>query len=328
MMIVYWNYCNTYKTISTICNQLQFMVATMSNVNHREGRSSKLIALPRREVEDCLRSIRGDNLAIYFFSPYSPLDMTMLPLLLAVVVSNTSEAFLTTTRAAVHMFPFNVATNNLLMQDTISTTIDEEEDIAAPSSIQTIHQEVSKDDMKKKEEIDSSMIQQVLITDEDTKAIGEKKDEVIPSTWPHALHRFFLGEIGPPLVVLSILGFIYTRCRLPIPVSLSECTVFLSMIVFWSLQEYGLHRVVLHSKFNHIGKEIHQGHHDKNYFHISIDPPTLLLGWLLVAHLVIKSIFPWHICLSVQSGMLYLVCSTNGHIILCTQKLGLLEISG
>jgi len=223
----------------------------------------------------------------------------MLPLLLAVVVSNTSEAFLTTTRAAVHMFPLNVATDNLLMQDTISTTIDEEEDIATPSSIQTIHQEVSKDDMKKKEEIDSS----TQILQEDIKAVVEEsKDEVIPSTWSHALHRFFLGESGPPLVVLSISGFIYTRCQLPIPLSLLECAVFISMIVFWSIQEYGLHRVVLHSKFNHIGKEIHQGHHDKNYFHISIDHPALLLGWLLVAHLIIKSIFPWHICLSATIG--------------------------
>lgn len=199
------------------------------------------------------------------------------------------------------MFPLNIATsNNLLKQDTIPT-IDEEvkiKDIAVPSSIQTIQQEVSKDDEKNEE-----IILSTPISKEDTKAVVEEmEDEVIPCTWAHALHRFFLGDIGPPLVVLSISGFIYTRCQLPIPLSLSECTVFLSMIVFWSIQEYGLHRVVLHSKFNHIGKEIHQGHHEKNYFHISIDPPALLLGWLLVAHLIIKSIFPWHICLSATIG--------------------------
>lgn len=227
----------------------------------------------------------------------------MLPLLLAIFIC-TSEAFVTTTRVAVRnrlMFPLNIATsNNLLKQDTIPT-IDEEvkiKDIAVPSSIQTIQQEVSKDDEKNEE-----IILSTPISKEDTKAVVEEmEDEVIPCTWAHALHRFFLGDIGPPLVVLSISGFIYTRCQLPIPLSLSECTVFLSMIVFWSIQEYGLHRVVLHSKFNHIGKEIHQGHHEKNYFHISIDPPALLLGWLLVAHLIIKSIFPWHICLSATIG--------------------------
>jgi len=220
--------------------------------------------------------------------------MSMLPLLLATIVVCISDAFITTTRATVHnrlMFPLNVATsNNLLIHDEGEVKI---KDIAAPSSIQTLQHEATKDD-EKNEEIVPSMMQK-------ERTIVEEIDKV-PCTWSHALHRFFLGEIGPPLVVLSILGFIYTRCRLPIPVSLSEYAVFLSMIVFWSIQEYTLHRVVLHSKFNHIGKEIHQGHHEKNYFHISIDPPALLLGWLLVAHLIAKSIFPWHICLSATIG--------------------------
>ena len=200
----------------------------------------------------------------------------MMLLLLAVFVC-TSEAFVITTRVTVHsrlMFPLNVAANNLLINE-IHTTIEVEDKIKDIA---------------------------IEVQDKDTNAINEKEDEVIPSTWPRALHRFFLGETGPPLVVLSISGFMYNRCQLPIPVSLSECAVFISMIVFWSLQEYILHRVVLHSKFNHIGKEIHQGHHEKNYFHISIDPPALLLGWLLVAHLIIKSIFPWHICLSATIG--------------------------
>ena len=241
---------------------------------------------------------RDDVLGIHVYSSL------MLLLLLAVFVC-TSEAFVT--RVVVHnrgvMFPLNVATSNNLLRKEVHTTIKVEDVKIKDTAVSSSQKEVSKDDMKRKEEIDLSMIQQVRATeDEDVKAVEKIDEEVIPSTWPHALHRFFLGEIGPPLVVLSISGFIYTRCQLPIPVSLSECTVFISMIVFWSLQEYILHRVVLHSKFNHIGKEIHQGHHEKNYFHISIDPPALLLGWLLVAHLIIKSIFPWHICLSATIG--------------------------
>ena len=133
-------------------------------------------------------------------------------LLFAIVATfYTSEAFVTTTRVAVHnrlMFPLNDANN--LLQDV--RTIDKDElkikDIAVPSSIQTIQQEVSKVDEKNIEIISSTQISQ-----KHTKAIDEK-DEVIPSTWPHALHRFFLGDVGPPLVVLSISGFIYTRCQL------------------------------------------------------------------------------------------------------------------
>ena len=220
--------------------------------------------------------------------------MSMLPLLLATIVVCISDAFITTTRVVAHnrlMFPLNVATsNNLLIHDEGEVKI---KDIAAPSSIQTLQQEATKDDEKNEEIVPSMMQKERTIVEEIYK---------VPCTWSHALHRFFLGESGPPLVVLSISGFIYTRCQLPIPLSLSECAIFLSMIVFWAVQEYILHRVVLHSKFNHIGKEIHKGHHEKNYFHISIDPPALLLGWLLVAHLIIKSICPWHICLSATIG--------------------------
>lgn len=127
--------------------------------------------------------------------------------------------------------------------------------------------------------------------------------ETVPSTWSQALHRFFIGDIGPPLVLLTISGFIYTRLHLvSIPFSIAEGTVFASMIVFWWIQEYFFHRVLLHSPFNWMGKSIHQTHHDKNYFHVSIDPPELLLGWLFAAHLMMKMVLPWHLCLSATIG--------------------------
>ena len=136
----------------------------------------------------------------------------------------------------------------------------------------------------------------------DTAAI-QKVTDTVPSTWPQALHRFFLGEIGPPLVVVLIAGFIYTRLQLPIPISLApELLVFASSVVFWCFQEYAFHRILLHSPFDWIGKSIHQTHHDKDYFHISIDPPVLLVGWLFTAHFILKSMLPWHICLSATIG--------------------------
>ena len=135
----------------------------------------------------------------------------------------------------------------------------------------------------------------------DTAAIHQVTDSV-PSTWPQALHRFFLGEIGPPLVVVLIAGFIYTRLQLPIPISLWELAIFAASVVFWCFQEYAFHRILLHSPFDWIGKSIHQTHHDKDYFHISIDPPLLLVGWLFTAHFILKSMLPWHICLSATIG--------------------------
>ncbi|KAL3801160.1 hypothetical protein ACHAWO_002731 [Cyclotella atomus] len=127
-------------------------------------------------------------------------------------------------------------------------------------------------------------------------------NEAVPSTWNKAVHRFFLGDVGPPLVVISIAGFVYARLQLSAPLSLTDATIFLATIMIWWVQEYFFHRVLLHSPFDWIGKSIHKGHHEKDYFHVSIDPPALLLGWLFTAHLTLKSFMPWHLCLTATIG--------------------------
>ncbi len=128
------------------------------------------------------------------------------------------------------------------------------------------------------------------------------EDESVPSTWSHAFHRFFIREPGPPLVLLSISGFIFARIQSSLPYSTAELSIFASSIIVWWIQEYFFHRILLHSPCQWLGKSIHQTHHGKNYFHVSIDPPELLLGWLLCAHLILKSVLPWHYCLSATIG--------------------------
>lgn len=129
--------------------------------------------------------------------------------------------------------------------------------------------------------------------------------ELVPTTWSQAIQRFFLGDIGPPLVVLTISGFIYTRYQLlsTVPFSITELAIFTASIITWWVQEYIFHRYLLHSPFNWIGKSIHGAHHDKDYFHISIDPPALLLGWLFAAHFIISMVLPQrNLCLSATIG--------------------------
>lgn len=127
-------------------------------------------------------------------------------------------------------------------------------------------------------------------------------NEAVPSTWSKAVQRFFLGDVGPPLVVLSISGFIYTRLQLPQPISIMDATIFFAIVMVWWVQEYFFHRVLLHSSQDWIGKNIHNEHHKKDYFHVSIDPPALLLGWLFAAHVLLKSFMPWHLCLTATVG--------------------------
>ena len=127
-------------------------------------------------------------------------------------------------------------------------------------------------------------------------------NEIVPSTWSKAMQHFFLGNVGPPLVILSITGFIHTRLQLAQPLTITDATIVLATMVIWWIQEYFFHRVLLHSPFDWIGKSIHKTHHERDYFHVSIDPPALLLGWLFVAHFLLKSLMPWHLCLTATIG--------------------------
>ncbi|KAL7490178.1 hypothetical protein ACHAW6_015913 [Cyclotella cf. meneghiniana] len=132
--------------------------------------------------------------------------------------------------------------------------------------------------------------------------VEDRTSESVPSTWKEALQRFILGESGPPLVVLSISWFAFTRLQLAETISIHDITIFILAIVVWWFQEYFFHRVLLHSPFEWFGKSIHRDHHEKSYFHVSIDPPALLLTWLFAAHFMLKSVLPWHLCLSSTIG--------------------------
>ena len=137
-----------------------------------------------------------------------------------------------------------------------------------------------------------------------------EEEEVIPSTWSQAIHRFFLGkDIGPLLVVITISTFIYKRYQLLSinPPSITELSIFITTILFWWVQEYFIHRVLLHSTYNWFGKSYHRQHHHKNYYHVAIDPPELLLGWLFTANFIIRMVVlpnqhQYHLCLSATIG--------------------------
>jgi hypothetical protein len=143
-----------------------------------------------------------------------------------------------------------------------------------------------------------------------TKQRQQEEEEVIPSTWSEAIHRFFLGkDIGPLLVVLTISTFIYQRYELLSinPPSITELSIFITSILFWWVQEYFIHRVLLHSTYNWFGKSYHRQHHHRNYYHVAIDPPELLLGWLFTAHFIIRMVIlpnqhQHHLCLSATIG--------------------------
>ena len=113
---------------------------------------------------------------------------------------------------------------------------------------------------------------------------------------PHALRVFFFGAHQGPLTVLAlVVSLIYQRfiVMTPLhPVSMHDYgAIFLSMI-FWCFQEHFIHGRLLHSELEWVGKDIHRAHHAETYFHISIDPVELLVGWMLAAYLVLRCALP------------------------------------
>jgi hypothetical protein len=134
---------------------------------------------------------------------------------------------------------------------------------------------------------------------------------VVPTDMADAIRIFFFSrDYGPLFVVLSIGFFCQWRMNLlpslahpPIQAYLDDAVVFAASIVFWWIQEHVLHQKVLHSTHDWKGKKIHQGHHDKPYYHISIDPAPLLLGWMWMAHVVLRlSPLPLPLALSATLG--------------------------
>ena len=174
---------------------------------------------------------------------------------------------------------------------------------------------------------------------EATKREGANVEtEIIPTNLMDALRVFFLDVYnGPRVIVVILTGMVAQRSVWsPQPLTGADVVVAVSAIVFWWFQEHFLHKHLLHSSADWLGKEIHEGHHAKPYYHISIDPGKtrqslpessvdsftldrsffhsihlivmaflsagLMLGWLGTVHIFLRCILPLPLALSATVG--------------------------
>lgn len=132
--------------------------------------------------------------------------------------------------------------------------------------------------------------------------VATQQEEDIPNNMPDALNRFFLGPDRGPVCVLGMLAFI-SAWRLSIAAITSvDLAALVGMVLFWCFQEHFIHEKLLHSTRNWMGKEIHQNHHAKPYFNISIDPAWLMISWLATAHALFRFALPLPLALSATLG--------------------------
>jgi len=118
-----------------------------------------------------------------------------------------------------------------------------------------------------------------------------------------AVATFLLGDYhGPRTVVflLVLLGAAWVQASTH---AVAEVAILAAAVVYWWIQEHWMHKYLLHSPMDWYGKKIHQGHHDKNYFHVSIDPAPLMLAWLATVHALLVAVLPsWPLALAATVG--------------------------
>jgi len=140
------------------------------------------------------------------------------------------------------------------------------------------------------------------MTDIDFMINNDATDGDVPRTMQAAASRFLFGpDHGPLSVIALLIGFAAWRQNLA-ALGIVDFVVAGLAVVFWGIQEYFLHQKVLHSTFDWAGKEIHRGHHAKPYFHISIDPAGLMVGWLLISHAIAQIFLPTPQAISATLG--------------------------
>lgn len=141
-------------------------------------------------------------------------------------------------------------------------------------------------------------------------AIMQESAPFVPATMPDALATFFSSKDihGPRLVTILLLVFMIQRIQMgwtSLSTPLDDLGVAMSAIIFWWFQEHFMHKHLLHSNFNWIGKQIHHEHHEKPYHHVSIDPAPLMLGWFTIVHLLLRYVLELPLHLTLTASITY-----------------------
>ncbi|GMH38805.1 hypothetical protein BSKO_06703 [Bryopsis sp. KO-2023] len=70
--------------------------------------------------------------------------------------------------------------------------------------------------------------------------------------------------------------------------------VVVSVACWWLLQEWIVHKFLLHSPFDWQGRAIHESHHQKPYFHVTVDSPALVGSMMVLSSFLFMGLSKAH----------------------------------
>lgn len=125
-------------------------------------------------------------------------------------------------------------------------------------------------------------------------------DFAVPSTVEGALCKFASSSTPQFIAFATVLPLALRFGLLPSyelqlpqlqPFSGVDVAVASAVAMFWVVQEWLIHDVLLHSEAEWLGKSIHHGHHMLPYYHISIDELPIAVAWFAAATAAIAVLF-------------------------------------
>lgn len=104
------------------------------------------------------------------------------------------------------------------------------------------------------------------------------REQEVPKTLPQAAATF-CSHPSTILILAGLGALLWARVQQPLhPVT--DAAVAAAVAGGWCLQEWAVHALLLHSKFDWVGRRIHVGHHQRPYFHVSIDDPPIVVAFM------------------------------------------------
>lgn len=103
----------------------------------------------------------------------------------------------------------------------------------------------------------------------------------VPDTLPSAVTMF---AAHPTSVVITTGIVCVCALRLQGPaLGVWDALTVAAVAAFWVLQEWAIHKYLLHAPFQWVGSKIHIDHHQQPYHHVSIDSLTIVVPWMIGA---------------------------------------------